>query len=771
MRITKALFILTLFVLLSNSTFAQKNLKNLMPYRVGAKYGFADQNYNIVIAAKYNGVTPFYYGRALVSNDSGMGMIDEDGKVIIPHSKAVLKRRNNYILYQNHKSRKYTILDLNGNNIFQEVYNKIELGAEGFFIVTRTDGTVGLIDEKERMIIPFHKDVMIEYKAGGIHRRGEEYYTQYFRRTKTGAFYDKIGKFIKEMNPKHASSNRIYSSIKFEKPERFKNKPIWFPGAARNGYRIFQMTQRGDDAYILDPTGKVVCENCERILDCEKYFVKYVREKGYRIWRQNLVDWNGKLFFKKNYDRIYIVNGDEETCPNRFMVYDRKAKSHWLINEKGKKKSAKYTKLKKISPTMLLAEDGIGQKSFINLDGKILNTFANLKQQIPDIEKREIKNQNGIVVITGNSNKTHFIDDSGRLLYVKELPRKEGEFWEGDVVWVKGTDRIFRIDHNHKIEDGRITNHYFNKETYEEMVTINNVENLQLVKVEVKENNVFITGKGQPIKIEVGDNIWFYGNKKTYTVKKISESGLSYESRTSKVYPTHIGSGMYSKSLKIADVPIKIKRVEAMNYQARSEKFPIDERVSWIDNNGHTNIGVISQVPMVADSLMVVQFQNDGSKIYIPIATEKVKVAPMTELTLQDSIRLLTEEWTQINQLFGINSRDVGNVAVEEDHIWKWIKEKKNNSRVSFSHSLNISAGNYFGRDPKSSVEMSGNWSFRNGKIIVQLEGKGSITFGRGDTAKNKWKHELIFKVLKMSKDEIELLLEKKNSERLEKVE
>ena len=780
MRIIKAFILLTLFVFLSNNIFAQKNSKNLMPYRVGFKYGFVDQNHNIVIPVKYTSVVPFYNGRALVSTERGTGMIDEKGKIIIPISKGTIdwkgnpysrdhprsRLSSNYIFYQNRSSRKFTVYDLNGKKIFKEVYNRIYAGADGHFIVRKLDGSLGMIDENENIIIPFHQDVLIQYNEGDYYRKGEEHYTQYFTKTKTGNFYDKEGKLIKDMNAKCSGPTAVYSSIKFEKPERFKDKPIWFPGLQRNGYRIFQMTQRGDDAYILDPTGKVVCENCERILDCEKYFIKYVREKGHRIWRQNLVDWNGKLFFKKNYDRIYIVNGSEKTCPTRFRVYDRKTKQYWLIDEHGKELTAKYKQLAKKSPSILLAEDGTGQKSFINLDGKILNTFSNLKKQIPDIEEREIENQNGVIVLKSDKNKTHFIDKKGRLLFVKKLKRKDGTFQQGDLVWVKGTNKVLRITSS-SIEDDKIRIVQFDKETYEEQISIYSLDRLQLIEVEVKDNAVIITGKEEPMKIEVGDNIWFFYDKKTYTVKSISDKSIAYETRTPDFKRTFIGSGMNSKRINIDDTPTKIERVQKMNYQSRLEKHPKEARVTWHNNNS-TEVGFIYQIPRISDSLVMIQYQNNGEKKYLPIDSKKIKIAPLAELTQQDSLRLLSETWRLKNQLFDIDSRDVGNIVLSEGHTFGLTKNKKINTSISFSHPFNLHAGSYFNL-PKSDVNMSGDWLLENGGIIMKIEGKGSITYNRDDSSKNFWKHELHFKITKINKDEIELLLEQKKSERLEK--
>ncbi|MEM3502943.1 MAG: WG repeat-containing protein [Nitrososphaeria archaeon] len=61
----------------------KQELPELIPYRVGNKWGYCDRNKNIVIQPTYGEAHLFSEGLALISLDGKFGYIDNSGKTII----------------------------------------------------------------------------------------------------------------------------------------------------------------------------------------------------------------------------------------------------------------------------------------------------------------------------------------------------------------------------------------------------------------------------------------------------------------------------------------------------------------------------------------------------------------------------------------------------------------------------------------------------------------------------------------------------------------
>ena len=84
-------FLLACFLVISAGSFAQMIDYSLIPYRKGAKWGYADINRNIVITPKYNDAQWFSEGLAAVQVGKKWGYINKDGKMVIPAKFTVAK--------------------------------------------------------------------------------------------------------------------------------------------------------------------------------------------------------------------------------------------------------------------------------------------------------------------------------------------------------------------------------------------------------------------------------------------------------------------------------------------------------------------------------------------------------------------------------------------------------------------------------------------------------------------------------------------------------
>ncbi len=73
-----------LFVTVALFNLQQSNAQELIPYRKGASWGFADAKQRIVIACVYEEVKPFLEDLAKVKKNGKWGLIDLDGKLFLP---------------------------------------------------------------------------------------------------------------------------------------------------------------------------------------------------------------------------------------------------------------------------------------------------------------------------------------------------------------------------------------------------------------------------------------------------------------------------------------------------------------------------------------------------------------------------------------------------------------------------------------------------------------------------------------------------------------
>ena len=119
-----------------------------------------------------------------------------------------------------------------------------------------------------------------------------------------------------------------------------------------------------------------------------------MNENDFRNPEQNLMDWDGNVLFKNSYYRLYIVNGDETICPDRFIVSE-KNKGSWVINSTEEKLSMVYKTIYKISEDKLIATDENGEKYVLNGEGKEIIRYKDYKDTIPNIYELKPVSHNG----------------------------------------------------------------------------------------------------------------------------------------------------------------------------------------------------------------------------------------------------------------------------------------------------------------------------------------------------------------------------------------
>lgn len=149
----------------------QSMFDNRIPYQIGDKYGYLDQEGNWVIPPVYESITPFIQGRAFIStskNSRNYDMIDLEGNVIMKsvdpvsdfkNGKAIVKvpiEIGERDIYQRYKAG---VIDREGNWIIPPLYDDIGEFNKGFSIIIE-NGKKGVIDKNGNVIIPsLYKDI------------------------------------------------------------------------------------------------------------------------------------------------------------------------------------------------------------------------------------------------------------------------------------------------------------------------------------------------------------------------------------------------------------------------------------------------------------------------------------------------------------------------------------------------------------------------------------------------------------------------------------
>jgi predicted alpha/beta superfamily hydrolase len=134
-------YFITTMLLFSIGSFAQLT-PELIPFRHGQKYGYADSTMQIKIPAIYDKAWLFYKGTACVQQGFKRGLIDSHGKMLTPFLYDDIGSNGNieseYLLTK--LNDQYGYLDLKGNILMPAVYDDIEKVEGISFLIIITKG-------------------------------------------------------------------------------------------------------------------------------------------------------------------------------------------------------------------------------------------------------------------------------------------------------------------------------------------------------------------------------------------------------------------------------------------------------------------------------------------------------------------------------------------------------------------------------------------------------------------------------------------------------
>ena len=98
--------------------------EKLVPYKKGNKWGYSTFSGKLVIDAKYDSTTFFFYDKALVFLDGKVGLINPKGELIIKPEYESLQLFNDLFFIVSNNG-KYGIIDIDGEITIETSYDKI----------------------------------------------------------------------------------------------------------------------------------------------------------------------------------------------------------------------------------------------------------------------------------------------------------------------------------------------------------------------------------------------------------------------------------------------------------------------------------------------------------------------------------------------------------------------------------------------------------------------------------------------------------------------
>ena len=149
---------------------------DLFPVEVGNKYGYEDQNGNMVIKPRFDDAWYFSEGRAKIMMGEKYGYIDINGNTVIStrfdDAYSFNEGRALIII-----ADKYGYIDINGNMVIKPTYDYATEFLDGRAIVRVDNGKEGFIDKTGKMIIAAKYDsIMPFYKGKAQVKMGDYWY-------------------------------------------------------------------------------------------------------------------------------------------------------------------------------------------------------------------------------------------------------------------------------------------------------------------------------------------------------------------------------------------------------------------------------------------------------------------------------------------------------------------------------------------------------------------------------------------------------------------
>lgn len=149
-----SIYFLTLFIL-TISLPAEARLPDLIPYRKGNLWGYSDSTKKMIIEPKYDYVSFFENGLAVVSEKSKYGIIDQTGKIVLElkYNLLVQTKSSQYYVFDNGMLMQ-GLINLKGDTVIPPVYEWI-IPLDSNYYRCMYQKEMSLIDKRGKLLGQF----------------------------------------------------------------------------------------------------------------------------------------------------------------------------------------------------------------------------------------------------------------------------------------------------------------------------------------------------------------------------------------------------------------------------------------------------------------------------------------------------------------------------------------------------------------------------------------------------------------------------------------
>lgn len=304
------------------------------------KYGYINIAGNEVISPNYDGAKDFCGGYAIVEKDEKIGIIDKNGKIIIPFKYDDLWDNHNYpnglaVCKMNNKN---LLIDMKGNELIPPVYDDISLDKNGStnIILIKNNKKYGWINKYNKILIPLKYDNVSNFN--------DDEYAGVCINKKWGVI-DKTGKVILDMKFDDINSpfEDGYMMIKVGDKYGFINKSRETLKAIFDKDDMFQLGIDYENKYDRNQTNKEYQKTA-----MEWYKKSATKGNKYACYKIGVNYMDGG-FYKTNYteaikwlEKSISLSGDSNGNEYLYLGYIYDKGGYGVV--KNKTKAIKYYK-------------------------------------------------------------------------------------------------------------------------------------------------------------------------------------------------------------------------------------------------------------------------------------------------------------------------------------------------------------------------------------------------------------------------------------------
>lgn len=342
------------------------NNKQFYTIKSGKKWGFIDEQGDMMIPPRYDWVGEFHEGIAIVGLGNKNILINKLGKqTILPAYDEINRFINGYSVVS--KKDKYGLIDRNGNLEIPLIYNDLSSAYKNLCAAEKNN-TYGFINTSGKIKIPF------QYTAAGDFDKDFTYIQQ-------GKFYGIIDTLGKQIIAPVFDWIGDYELGDFRAKKEGKFGLLNTKGDTLVSFKYKYLGNFSDSLALLIDSNSYVYINPKgdtvinpKIKPSPAMYSWANFKNGLALFKKKdgygLIDKKGNIEIKANYTEIQDFDSTYAIAKKRQCFY--------IINLPSGKKvqlNKKYISLKRVSD-YLIAGTSSGKHTLLNMSGKIITAFG-----------------------------------------------------------------------------------------------------------------------------------------------------------------------------------------------------------------------------------------------------------------------------------------------------------------------------------------------------------------------------------------------------------